>query len=191
MVRNIILSHLTAVFSHFLLEKIHRICFLQQYVSCILLILQDIAHCGFRPACSSSGRQDSISLQCLGDLFRCIAAQIAQKNPQNDLRSFRIHFRVSVCSAPITDEILIVELAFSFLESAPYTHRNILAISLRFTCSFRYRSRKISSTSFSETLFIPHSCLFCKCRRQVQWIRRLFPPACTSWYRTLRSTAYW
>ena len=126
-IRYVILCQLAPVLPYLFLQKVGSVGLLQQNISGIFFVPQNVLDSAGGPGRPSCWRQDSIIFQSSSYLARCVPAQIIVENAGDDSRPFRLNFRLPIGALAITQEVTVVEGKLSFLVSPPHSHRHILA----------------------------------------------------------------
>ena len=121
----------TVLFDLFV-DAVRHIGFLQQGVSNVLFIGQDIVDDGGRPALYTLCGGNTVLVQLPLDLSQGAAVQIPVVNAADDLRFLRYDLRLSVRPLPVSQHLLVLEGDLSRLRALLLSPRDILAERLGF-----------------------------------------------------------
>ena len=94
-------------------NAVGNICLLQQGVTHVLLVGQNIVNDGRRPPFHFLGSRDTVLLQFLLDLSQAAAIQIPAVNAADNLRFLRHDLRLAIRALAVAQHFLVLEIYFS------------------------------------------------------------------------------
>ena len=157
-VLHIVLGHRAIVLDPLLGKEVGGIGLLQQGVSDVLFISQNLVDCARVPFFFSCTGENAVCFQTSGDFIHTVAREIFPINPLHNLSLFRINNQVAIFVLRVSEEAIVVDLNFSLLVAVLQAELHVLREALTFLlCKTRHNRDQyfaLGIDNYSEVYWI-------------------------------------